>query len=673
MKKTIYKLVGLFLLITMFNSCSLDEYNPSAGDGTTTAFSGWYGLQAYCYSPLYSQLFTATDYLSLAETGSDLWLVKANGTSTKEMFYYETLTTSTNASNKVFRQCYSLITSCNTVINGADKVTDGDPEKIKILVAEAKVLRAFYYLVLTTHYGPITLNLETVEYPTFTPNRASEAEIYAQIITDLKEAAADLKVDPYGGNYARATKKTALGLMARAYAQGAGLDLKEDGKSYWEKARDVAADLITNAESYGAYLYTDISDMWADANNRNNKESLFTATGPQAGQEEAFVHAQGATALFAYTCSDPGKLEEFWNKNHKPSDKGYFYGRMNSATYMPSKYLMDCFDPSWDKRWENSFTHAYSEWSMVQPEWVQYKDGIITITQAMIDKYGMNPEFVGQKLYPYADCNAISATYGGNQYPASVWPKGKGAEIAAMAKNSDRVALLERNHKKVYVVDYPVAEDDDRFVITLSKNPMSKEDKWKRKHLVINIDDLYTSDGLPHSTPINNTNINQVYPSLNKFNWSYQGVFMGSNLQRKYGDMFIMRMAEVYLIAAEAEVALGNGAAAAPYINKLRERALRSGADFSKVKLTTVTENDIFDEYARELCGEFSRWALLKRHNAFESRLEKYNKRAAASFKPVHYNRPISYDFLSQISNKEEYGDNGYGTTANSGLDFSKK
>ena len=334
---------------------------------------------------------------------------------------------------------------------------------------------------------------------------------------------------------------------------------------------------------------------------------------------------------------------------------------------------MDCFDPSWDKRWENSFTHAYSEWSMVQPEWVQYKDGIITITQAMIDKYGMNPEFVGQKLYPYADCNAISATYGGNQYPASVWPKGKGAEIAAMAKNSDRVALLERNHKKVYVVDYPVAEDDDRFVITLSKNPMSKEDKWKRKHLVINIDDLYTSDGLPHSTPINNTNTNQVYPSLNKFNWSYQGVFMGSNLQRKYGDMFIMRMAEVYLIAAEAEVALGNGAAAAPYINKLRERALRSGADFSKVKLTTVTENDIFDEYARELCGEFSRWALLKRHNAFESRLEKYNKRAAASFKPVHYNSPISYDFLSQISNKEEYGDNGYGTTANSGLDFSKK
>ena len=85
-------------------------------------------------------------------------------------------------------------------------------------------------------------------------------------------------------------------------------------------------------------------------------------------------------------------------------------------------------------------------------------------------------------------------------------------------------------------------------------------------------------------------------------------------------------------------------------------------------KLSTATEDDIFDEYARELCGEFTRWALLKRHNAFEERLAKYNYRASLSFKKHHYNRPISYDFLSTILNAEEFGDNGYGTTASSGL-----
>ncbi|MDY4038088.1 MAG: RagB/SusD family nutrient uptake outer membrane protein, partial [Prevotella sp.] len=134
------------------------------------------------------------------------------------------------------------------------------------------------------------------------------------------------------------------------------------------------------------------------------------------------------------------------------------------------------------------------------------------------------------------------------------------------------------------------------------------------------------------------------------------------------GDMFVMRMAEVYLLAAEAEQQLGNASKAADYLNVLRKRAVRQGVAESAWKITNVTEDTIFDEYARELCGEFSRWALLKRHNAFESRLAKYNKRAAASFKKLNYNRPIAYDFLSTILNADEYGDNGYGSTATSGL-----
>ena len=133
--------------------------------------------------------------------------------------------------------------------------------------------------------------------------------------------------------------------------------------------------------------------------------------------------------------------------------------------------------------------------------------------------------------------------------------------------------------------------------------------------------------------------------------------------------MFIMRMAEVYLLAAEAEQQLGNGSKAADYLNALRKRAARPGAAESTWRLATASEDDIFDEYARELCGEFTRWALLKRHNAFETRLAKYNVRAAKSFKKHMYNRPIAWDFLETILNKDEYGDNGYGSTANSGLE----
>ena len=217
-----------------------------------------------------------------------------------------------------------------------------------------------------------------------------------------------------------------------------------------------------------------------------------------------------------------------------------------------------------------------------------------------------------------------------------------------------------------------------RFNTVFVHKPL--KDKSKCLYAVVVLDDLFGSNDLPYGNVDNGSEAanppaigngltsSSACPSLIKFNWSYNGVFYGSNLQIKTGDMFIMRMAEVYLLAAEAEQQLGNGTKAAEYLNVLRKRAARDQANESSWKLTTATEEDIFDEYARELCGEFSRWSLLKRHNAFESRLDQYNKRAAQSFKPYHYNRPISYEFLSTILNKEEYGDNGYGSTAGSGL-----
>ena len=128
----------------------------------------------------------------------------------------------------------------------------------------------------------------------------------------------------------------------------------------------------------------------------------------------------------------------------------------------------------------------------------------------------------------------------------------------------------------------------------------------------------------------------------------------------------IMRMAEVYLIAAEAALHVnnGDGATAANYLNVLRKRACRNSVDFNAstgMQLTTATMDDVFDEYARELCGEFNRWAILKRNKAFENRLQKYNATAFVNFDPAkHYKRPIPFSFLNQINNAADFGTNGY-------------
>lgn len=639
-----------------FSSCELDEYNPTGGDATIESFDAWSGLETYCYSPLAEQLYSVYDFMSVAEGGTDMWLTPGgNPDYAKELIYYDGLTTNTNGSNKVFKQAYSCIASCNAVINNADNVKGITDYDKRILTAEAKTLRAFYNLLLVTYYGPVTLNQEDISKgeTNVRPVRNTVEEFYTAIIKDLTEASDELDVQPYGGNYARVCKKTALGLLARAYAQGAGEGLSENGVSYWQRAKDVADDIINNASAYNVYLYTDVSDLWAQANNRNNPEALFIVSGRDAN-DESYNYVNCNNNLFTYTICNPYKCSDIYTR---ADNTNYYLGRTNNNTIAPTKYTLSVFDPSWDKRYENTFMTAFGLFSMVDAGWVgPYSACRVKITPNLITKYGIGEQYLGQYIYPYVDMATSTSAYGGNQYyPTGVWAKG---DHSGDTKN------LIKDVKNVYVVDYPVAEDDDRFAIVLSKDYKSAEEKAKSIYFTVNIDDLFDGDQYKTSQ-FDGTNSYQLYPSLIKYDWCYNGV-VGNHMQRRNGDMMVMRTAEVYLIAAEACQQLGIPEEAIKYLKPLRDRAARPGT--VAPELTEVTEETILDEYAREMAGEFCRWALLKRHHKLGERLKLYNSRAARYFnEDIHYNRPISADFLNQIENKDEYGDNGYGTTPSKG------
>lgn len=639
-----------------FSSCELDEYNPTGGDATIESFDAWSGLETYCYSPLAEQLYSVYDFMSVAEGGTDMWLTPGgNPDYAKQLIYYDGLTTNTNGSNKVFKQAYSCIASCNAVINNADNVKGITDYDKRILTAEAKTLRAFYNLLLVTYYGPVTLSQEDISKgeTNVRPVRNTVEEFYTAIIKDLTEASDELDVQPYGGNYARVCKKTALGLLARAYAQGAGEGLSENGVSYWQRAKDVTDDIINNASAYNVYLYTDVSDLWAQANNRNNPEALFIVSGRDAN-DESYNYVNCNNNLFTYTICNPYKCSDIYTR---ADNTNYYLGRTNNNTIAPTKYTLSVFDPSWDKRYENTFMTAFGLFSMVDAGWVgPYSACRVKITPNLITKYGIGEQYLGQYIYPYVDMATSTSAYGGNQYyPTGVWAKG---DHSGDTKN------LIKDVKNVYVVDYPVAEDDDRFAIVLSKDYKSAEEKAKSIYFTVNIDDLFDGDQYKTSQ-FDGTNSYQLYPSLIKYDWCYNGV-VGNHMQRRNGDMMVMRTAEVYLIAAEACQQLGIPEEAIKYLKPLRDRAARPGT--VAPELTEVTEETILDEYAREMAGEFCRWALLKRHHKLGERLKLYNSRAARYFnEDIHYNRPISADFLNQIENKDEYGDNGYGTTPSKG------
>jgi hypothetical protein len=92
-------------------------------------------------------------------------------------------------------------------------------------------------------------------------------------------------------------------------------------------------------------------------------------------------------------------------------------------------------------------------------------------------------------------------------------------------------------------------------------------------------------------------------------------------------DIYLARLGETYLIAAEAYFKLNDNTTAAARINEVRRRAAKPG----KVAEMTIADTDvtldfILDERGRELLGEYERWFDLKRTGTLESRTLKYNR-----------------------------------------------
>ena len=139
----------------------------------------------------------------------------------------------------------------------------------------------------------------------------------------------------------------------------------------------------------------------------------------------------------------------------------------------------------------------------------------------------------------------------------------------------------------------------------------------------------------------------KIYPTLNKFIDPRR-----DNRQRTEGsrDFIIARLADAYLIAAEAALMQGDVATATAHVNAIRERAARPGreADMT-VPQDQVDLDYILDERARELAGEMHRWFDLARTGKLVERVRKYNIQAAPNIQDHHIIRPIPQYHLDAV------------------------
>lgn len=162
----------------------------------------------------------------------------------------------------VYQDNYQGIFRANQVLANVPNITMDEALKQRVL-GEAKFLRGLYYFHLAILYGNVPMLLQPSRAGDL-PQQATQAQVYAQIASDLTEAAAALPATYPPSELGRATKGAANALLAKVYMQ----------QKLWNEA---LAPLQYLADGEGKTTYA-LMPSYRDnflVTTENNKESIF--------------------------------------------------------------------------------------------------------------------------------------------------------------------------------------------------------------------------------------------------------------------------------------------------------------------------------------------------------------------------------------------------------------
>jgi hypothetical protein len=569
------------LVAVSMSGCTkqLEEYNPggATADGIwdnpknfVTAVNAAYWGQRYWYGK--------EDGVFMSETGTDIWINCASkSTYARQVSKYDGMAGGVGYVKSTWKWLWASINQCNAGIGRIDEAGFTNEAEKNRRLGELRFLRAFYYWHIVETWGNVMLRTkETSEFEN-TASRAEIKDFYDLMISDLEFAKENLPND-WGAEYSRATKKSALGLLARVYLSR-GYYPDADANAMFTKARDIAKEVIARQAEFGVSLYANPADLWDAKNNKKNKEALY-------------IISNSATSITYNFDKDGNKEHQYFLANYYDGKPGMKqtneYGRAEGRLLMPTKYLLELFDAN-DKRYDATF----------QEKWY----------------------------------NNVDSTF--KWYPANFSTLGK-------RNKKDSVTMVTGGPG-----GGPMTIEPKALALHISRSPIA--DKNKLNYAAFDLSDIYNSSGVLIDEFSN-------YPALKKFMDPTRPVLISS--QAGFNDILVIRLAEMYAIAGEAEFKLGNADAAATQFNVLRTRA---GAD--AVTGGTISPIWILEERAREFCGEHMRWFDVKRilrGDEWANHIKNKNPNISL-IKGFHWLRPVSQDEINGLLNAAEFGQNtGY-------------
>ena len=673
-------------------SCSdfLDEDNKTGetADLAYNTVSGIDGLiqSAYTYTHGW---WGKEPSLGLAEMGSDLFYFGYDNKQ-KSMLKYD-ISAEALGSNVADNPCldeywemfYAGVDVCNNALKYVPECSVIDDNKKAAYLGDAYFLRALYYSQMVAMWGPIPYNAEPINSINNNPVRVPEAEVYGNILNDLKQAMDNYKkANIMDGKSAtadgRAYYYSAEALYARVALYAAswlGANAVSGYGNLYTEALNAANDVINNS---GAKFYSRFSDTW-NMNNEEattNTENLFAvhySNDLNAGRDNCVPYrfSSGGTGNFNSLITRTGygrnggsasllMFVSLWNNgcddigpNGQKNNSIFFRMAAGKTTIKSKSTGKDVEVGKYYSPYGRGFTRYLPSlylWQILD----EIKGTDQRYNGTLLTEYRVHPDLAGNAANYPKMADQTYKTYDeayaedGNYFNGGVI----GIQYALMDGNSAEGQALQAEAKDKYRLqfafggDIPVYTSGDPATALPTEGGKAKSDVYG--------DARYKSEKIEGR---------RSFPGIKKFlDDQYEEDYPTFDISHR--DIMVLRLAEMYLIKAEAELATGGDALKT--INQLRAARAITGKDNSISG--TVTIETILKERAIELCGEYQRWFDLKRTHTLIDHVKKYNAQASGNIALKHYYRPIPLTELESVTNR---GDVAVTQDANGVLQYS--
>ena len=610
--------------------------------------------------------------LGLAEMGSDLFYFGYDNKQ-KSMLKYDLSAEAISGVNdnpcldEYWEMFYAGVDVCNNALKYVPECTVISDTKKAAYLGDAYFLRALYYSQMVAMWGPIPYNAEPVSSINNNPVRVPEAEIYGHILDDLK-----LSMENY--DKAKVTSAKSATGAGRAYYYSAealyarvalyaaswlGAGSVSGHNNLYEEALKAATDVINNS---GAKFYSRYSDTW-NMNNEDavkNTENLFAVhytndlsagrdncvpyrfSNEGQGQYNSLITRTGYSrnggsathlmfvSLWNNGCDDIGPNGQ--------SDKSVFFRMAAGKTTIKSKMTgenVEC--GKYYSPYGRGFTRYLPSlylWQLLESvkETDQRYNGTLLTSYRIPYELSKNPvnypNMGDQEFKDYEEAYKEDGNYfngGGIAILYSILDGNSAEGQALQAEAKDKYRL-----QFAFGGDIPVYTSGDPKTALPTEGGKAKSDVYG--------DARYKSEKIEGR---------RSYPGIKKYlDDQYDVNYPTHDLS--YRDIMVLRLAEMYLIKAEAELATGGNALAT--INQLRTARAISGKD--NTISGTVDIETILRERALELCGEYQRWFDLKRTHKLIDHVKAYNAQASGNIDLKHYYRPIPLTELESVTNR---------------------